>query len=92
MKITVIANDGKIINDVVFIYSKRDVYANSIMVEAANVCEETYICVYENNDVSPAMEYIRNIIISAEAFGRDRVLINLYDFDNMGKEDTDNDK
>ena len=80
MKITVIANDGLIINGVLSIYEYKE--HSMILARKINTTEKCDTTVYIGKNTESVMNYVRNLIINADYLGRDNVLINLYDFDN----------
>lgn len=89
MKITVIANDGTIINDINIIYENKE--DSAILVgNIDTTAEECDFYVYKGKNTESVMNYVRNLIINADYLGRDNVLINLYDFDNRENERENN--
>lgn len=80
MKITVIANDGTIINGVLSIYEYKE--HSMILAREINATDKCDTTVYIGKNTESVMNYVRNLIINADYLGRDNVLINLYDFDN----------
>lgn len=84
MKITVITEKGMIINDAEIIYEEKA--DSAIRVAYSNTTdEECDFYVYKGENTESVMKYVRDLIINADYFNKDNVLINLYDFDNRGK-------